>query len=409
MTASSLRNCTIKDLARMAKRRGVNGWHSMRKDQLVRAILRSASVRSGKAKPAQAKVAKKIATPVRRLGSAKNGVAAAHGAASLQHSVNGSVNGRSANGHSANGRSAAQRLAQRARITRRIEQAKQSLTRSKNLAFVQSETAGSGPAKNRLVVMVRGPFWLHAYWELTPQGIARAQAALGQDWHQARPVLRVLLVTSRSATTTSERLVREIPIHGGVRNWYVDVQDSPRTYRLEIGYLASGGKFYSLARSNVVTTPAASATDSLDAHWQDVLPDCDKIYSMSGGFATEGSTELQELFEERLRRPMVANGNNPLASAVDGLMNHNHGLRFQVEAEMVIHGVTRSDARVTLQGEPLKLRPDGSFSVRLDLPNRRQVIPLVAATKDGIEQRTIVLAVERNTKVMEPLTREAGE
>ena len=25
--------------------------------------------------------------------------------------------------------------------------------------------------------------------------------------------------------------------------------------------------------------------------------------------------------------------------------------------------------------------PDGSFSVRLDLPNRRQVIPLVAATK----------------------------
>ena len=186
------------------------------------------------------------------------------------------------------------------------------------------------------------------------------------------------------------------------------MQDSPRTYRLEIGYLASAGKFYSLARSNVVTTPAASATDSLDAHWQDVLPDCDKIYSMSGGFASEGSTELQELFEERLRRPMV-NGNNPLAAAVDGLMNHNHALRFQVEAEMVIHGVTHSDARVTLQGEPLKLRPDGSFSVRLDMPNRRQVIPLVAATKDGIEQRTIVLAVERNTKVMEPLTREAGD
>lgn len=390
MTASTLRNCTIKDLARMAKRRGVNGWHAMRKDQLVRAILRSSAAGSRKAKPAQSKVTKKIATPVRRLGSGKNGLAAAHRAARLR-------------------RTSAQQLAQRARITRRIEQAKQSLTRSKNLAFVQSDAKASAPAKNRLVVMVRGPFWLHAYWELSAQGIARAQAALGQDWHQARPVLRVLLVTSRSATTTSERLVREIPIHGGVRNWYVDVQDSPRTYRLEIGYLTSGGKFYSLARSNVVTTPAASATDSLDAHWQDVLPDCDKIYSMSGGFATEGSTELQELFEERLRRPMASNGNNPLASAVDGLMNHNHGLRFQVEAEMVIHGVTHSDARVTLQGEPLKLRPDGSFSVRLDLPNRRQVIPLVAATKDGIEQRTIVLAVERNTKVMEPLTREAGE
>ena len=47
--------------------------------------------------------------------------------------------------------------------------------------------------------------------------------------------------------------------------------------------------------------------------------------------------------------------------------------------------------------------------MRLDLPNRRQVIPIVASTKDGIEQRTIVLAVERNTKVMEPLTRDQAE
>ena len=192
MTASSLRSCTIKDLARMAKRRGVNGWHAMRKDQLVRAILRSVNVRSvnvrsGKAKPAQSKVTKKIAAPASRLTSAKNGVAAAHRAAGLHRGVSGGT---------ISGRRAAQRLAQRTRITRRIEQAKASLTRSKNLAFVQTDCNGSGPAKNRLVVMVRGPFWLHAYWELTAQGIARAQAALGQDWHQARPVLRVLLVTS---------------------------------------------------------------------------------------------------------------------------------------------------------------------------------------------------------------------
>ena len=76
---------------------------------------------------------------------------------------------------------------------------------------------------------------------------------------------------------------------------------------------------------------------------------------------------------------------------------------------MVIHGTTHPDAQVTLQGAPIKLRPDGSFSVRLDLPNRRQVIPLVACTKDGASQRTIVLAVERNTKIMEPINRERQE
>ena len=258
-------------------------------------------------------------------------------------------------------------------------------------------------------MMVRGPFWLHAYWELTPQGIVRAQAALGQEWHGAQPMLRVLVVTSGSATTTSERVLREIPIHGGVQNWYVDVQSPPRTYRLEIGYLTASRKFHSLARSNVVTTPAGAASDTLDAHWDDVLGDCDKIYAMSGGFSSEGATELQELFEERLHRPMNSNGANRFGAGAECLAPRTKELRFQLDAEMVIHGMTQSDARVTLQGEPLKLRADGSFSVRVDLPNRRQVIPLVASTKDGVEQRTIVLAVERNTKVMEPLTRDSGE
>jgi hypothetical protein len=241
----------------------------------------------------------------------------------------------------------------------------------------------NGSAKDRLVVMVRGPYWLHAYWELTAQGIARAQAALGRDWHHARPMLRVLVVAGTGNSTTSERVLKDIPVHGGVKNWYVDVQSPPQTYRLEIGYLGTNGKFFSLARSNVVSTPA--------------------------GAASEGSNDLQELFEERLRRPMGPANGNRFGAGVEGLLPRDHNLRFQVEAEIVVHGATHPDAQVSLHGEPLKLRPDGSFSVRLDMPNRRQVIPIVASTKDGVEQRTIVLAVERNTKVMEPLTRDSGE
>ena len=138
-----------------------------------------------------------------------------------------------------------------------------------------------------------------------------------------------------------------------------------------------------------------------------MLADCDKIYAMSGGFSTEGSSDLQELFEERLRRPMGPPNSSRFGAGHRGTCcRATTILRFHVEAEIVIHGTTHPDAQVALQGEPLKLRPDGTFSVRLDLPNRRQVIPIVASTKDGVEQRTIVLAVERNTKVMEPLTRD---
>jgi imidazoleglycerol-phosphate dehydratase len=65
---------------------------------------------------------------------------------------------------------------------------------------------------------------------------------------------------------------------------------------------------------------------------------------------------------------------------------------------MIVFGSTKADAHVTLSGEPVKLRPDGSFTVRLSMPDKRQVIPIVAASRDGLEQRTVVIAIERNTK-----------
>src|SRR5918994_288534 len=42
MTVDALKNRTQKDLAQLAKKRGVAGWHGMKKDQLVRALLKLA-------------------------------------------------------------------------------------------------------------------------------------------------------------------------------------------------------------------------------------------------------------------------------------------------------------------------------------------------------------------------------
>ena len=43
MTAASLKEKRVRDLARMAKQSGVRGWHSMRKDQLINALVRRAT------------------------------------------------------------------------------------------------------------------------------------------------------------------------------------------------------------------------------------------------------------------------------------------------------------------------------------------------------------------------------
>ena len=92
------------------------------------------------------------------------------------------------------------------------------------------------PGKDRVVLLVRDPIWLQACWDVTRQSVARAKAALAEHWHTCEPVLRLMQVEAGSTTSTSERVVREIRVHGGVKNWYIDIKDSPNSYRVELGY-----------------------------------------------------------------------------------------------------------------------------------------------------------------------------
>jgi uncharacterized protein len=377
ITAAELKGYTVKDLVAMARKQKVVGWHDMRKDELVQALVKNARK------------------------AARNGNGHANG------NGNGHANG---NGHSAPGNGhdpLAATLAKKTNpmVQQQLRQAKSKLAEAKDLSFRAVEQ-DQGQLKDRLVVMVLDPYWLHAYWEISPRTIERASVAMGQHWHAARPILRVHEV-SRNGTTNAARLaVRDVEIHGGVNNWYLDVPDPPKSYQLEIGYLADADRFYSIARSNVVSTPAAASPNAFDKNWAEVAKDFDRIYAMSGGYVDhESHDELKEVLEQQLHRPV----GEPLGMAFASGGPGRREFKFHVDTELIVHGVAHPDARVTLRGEPIRLRPDGSFAVRFSLPDRRHVLPVVARSSDGAEQRTIVLAVDRNTKVMEPVVRDGGE
>ncbi len=378
MTPASLNTYSQKDLAQMARRGGVAGWHTMRKEQLVKALLGAARAKAPKSRAPK---------PVPGRRTAPKAVVS----------------------RSTSARRVAPNHKAKPTASKSLTRAKAKLSLRKNLAL--NGRGSHKPIKDRIVVMVRDSFWLHANWELTRQSVERAEAAMKQDWHTARPILRLLEVSDGGAMSASERVSQDVEVHGGVSNWYLHVNDPPKSYRIEIGYKADSGRFFSLARSNVVTTPAPGASDSLDENWTDVAENFDKIYALSGGWAPEGatSTELQDLFEERLRRPMASPVVARYGVGMEGVFGHPQDLKFDIDAEMIIYGATRPDAHVTLRGEPIKLRPDGTFTVRMAMPNQRQVIPAVACAANGIQQRTIVLAIERNTKVMEPMTRESDD
>src|SRR5579884_2844657 len=147
MTRDELLACTKKTLIDLARREGVAGWHGMRKDQLVDALR----ARLGKRR-------RKDAAPPVQAAAARNTSGAEEAVEVSKYDVGGPTF---------------------------------------DLSAKVPKDLPAGYGKDRIVVMVRDPYWLHCYWELTRQAVQRAEAALGQEWHTAKPILRLLHVNCR--------------------------------------------------------------------------------------------------------------------------------------------------------------------------------------------------------------------
>jgi hypothetical protein len=296
-----------------------------------------------------------------------------------------------------------------ARIRAQIRRRRETMQKNKDLST--GTLVGGSAVKNgvnrtrdsqahadRIVLMVRDAFWLQATWEITRSSIARAQSSLAERWHTAVPTLRLLAVGDVDGNA-AESIARDIPIHGGVNNWYIDVDQPPSRFRVLVGYAISGDDFYTICRSNVVETPEPGECERLDEHWHDIAEDYERIYSLSGGYDTDCG-DLKEVFEDRLHRPMPLRGEKGQTVTDPSLLRQSK-LPFKVDAELIVFGKTLPSASVQVAGKPVKLQDDGSFTVRMQLPDKRQVLPVNAESRDGLRQRTTVIAVERNTKVME--------
>jgi len=371
ITAASLQSQKSKELAQLAREKGIPGWHSMRKAQLIGALLEH----SKKGKRTKKKAAS--AEPVRSAKASRT-----------------------------TRRTAAAPRSDSA-IAKKIRAQREQEEQLKDLAMImESRRSHTAPNKDRIILVVRDPFWIQAYWEITRTSVSRARAAFAGNWHAAQPVLRLLKISNDGNTNAVEEIVEEIPIHGGVSNWFINVKSQAKNYRVVIGYLCKeSGKFHLISKSNEIEMPKAS--EASDCTWNDITNDAQRYYSLSGGNDPNlASADLRAVFEEKSRQPMHIPAFQRLGSAIYPTARR---FEFQVDAHMIVHGSTDPQASVSVGGEPVHVEPDGTFVLKMDLPDRRQVLPVIASSRDGTEQRTTVLAIERNTKVMEPLTRDINE
>ncbi|HET6576306.1 MAG TPA: DUF4912 domain-containing protein [Fimbriiglobus sp.] len=393
MSSKSLSDRTKQELATLARRRGVKGWDGMKKDQLVRALNRAAA----KANPKVARPAAKTPPAKARPQATAQPAAKATPAKATVNGAARHVNGAAKQTAALPAKPAAKPAAVAPKPTSRPEPAPRVapalapryefvIAADKDLSSRASKTGGA--VKDRIVVTAPDPYWLHAFWELSLQSVQRAEAALGQDWHGAKPIIRLFDVTSADTTSTSERPLRDIVVHGGCTHWYIDVPQPPQSYRADIGYLSRRGQFYVLARSNVIVPPKAGASEMVEEGGE------------GRSAAADPMQQAQNLLDEQFRKPLVKDTAFGSGALPPGKLKK---FFFDIDAELIVRGQTDPGAAVTLQNEPVKLTPDGRFTMRFSLPDSRQIIPAVATAADGMEEQTIVLAVERNTKRLDPM------
>jgi hypothetical protein len=120
-----------------------------------------------------------------------------------------------------------------------------------------------------------------------------------------------------------------------------------------------------------------------------------RLYGM--GFGLGRSSPVGKLWQERLRRELFS-GVLASPSSPVGKLPAEKGFWLVVNTELIVYGATEPDAKLSVQSRDIKLRPDGTFSLRFALPDGKQVIPVKAVSADTKDERTITPIVTRETR-----------
>jgi hypothetical protein len=123
-----------------------------------------------------------------------------------------------------------------------------------------------------------------------------------------------------------------------------------------------------------------------------------------------GSLEVAELIRRRLGPRVSSEALAPAAQA--GLWSgaglgvtspgaaaeRPRGFWLNLNADLIIYGATEPDAKVSIAGHRIRLRPDGTFSCRFAFPDGKYELPVIAVATAGDDARLAELEFSRCTE-----------
>ena len=236
--------------------------------------------------------------------------------------------------------------------------------------------------------MVKDPWWLYAYWEIQP-GTERSVRSrfLPHEIAGLQSILRVYDVTGIDFPREPAHRSFDISLSGLATNWYIHTNDPSRSFIVDIGLFAHTGRFLLLARSNRVTTPRFGPSDVIDELWMTTDESFWKLFGASAGIGI-GSSPMTwfQLMQQRL----FSGAATSLAPSRPSVVK---GFWCRMNTDVVIHGATEPKSTVVIQGQPAVVRNDGTFSLRVTLPEGTQAMAIEVTSPDGQQTHTFTQVV----------------
>ncbi|NEP24330.1 DUF4912 domain-containing protein [Moorena sp. SIO3I6] len=290
-----------------------------------------------------------------------------------------------------------------------------------------------GYGESRIVLMPRDPHWSYAYWDIPYEHKQELRSHGGQQL-----ALRLYDVTAIKLDYQSPHSIQEYPCDELAREWYLPMPVSDRDYVVEIGYRCEDGQWLVLARSAPIHVPPAYPSKWMEdqfvtVNWDDNLqgktvlklvppsqtangssseirdrPIYGEIFGMTQSVEAEGVAGSLYSSMQQLPRSVISS--NAFPSGIGKWVSPNMSgagfnasapparspeLSLVVDAELIIHGTTDPRASLTIDGRPIKINPDGTFSFQMSFQDGVIDYPIMAVSVDGKETRSIHMKLIR--------------
>lgn len=277
---------------------------------------------------------------------------------------------------------------------------------------------------DRLVLLPRDPAWLYAYWDLAGETRDSARHRGGQNL--------ALRLFERTGPKGDLEPMAEHWCQEYARSWYLPVPAPGRIYVAEVGYRTAQGGWIRLLQSNEVEAPNAGpsalvADEFMTIALEQPLPRPGRDGKLAGRRGAAGEAGAaggpQGPHEEAYRASLGGDAGTlpsgsagfsavrpeapaspgrgwsavraPASEARPEAAEAGSDFWLLANAELVVFGATEPDATLMVGGRPVRLRPDGTFSLRMAFPDGVIDTPISAKSADGEHQRGLWMRFER--------------